>query len=198
MYNKDMPELILASASPQRKTLLAGLGVSFSVIPSGVDESACAEADPGRRALLLSTLKARDVAGKNPEAFVIGCDTLVVAPDGTLLEKPRNENDARNMLQLQSGGVSMVHSGLTVIHKADEWAAVSTSSVHFAALSPQTVDWWMELGQWKDRSGSFQIDGPGQLLIKHIEGDWTGIVGLPVYLLGELLRKAKYPVHDNQ
>lgn len=183
-----MARVILASASPQRKTLLQGLGIPFEVIPSCVDEAAHPEKDPAKRALQLSTLKARDVHAKNPGTVVIGCDTLVVSADGTLLEKPMDEEEARKMLQLQSGKVSLVHSGLTVMDASGkEQLGVSTSSVHFAELSPGQIDWWIQSGNWKDRSGGFQIDGPGQTLIRHIEGDWTSIVGLPVYLLGTML-----------
>ena len=194
--------LILASASPQRKTLLAGLGLVFDVLPSGVEESAFGETDPARRTEMLSTLKARDVAAKSPACIVIGCDTLVVSADGHLLEKPKDADDARRMLRLQSGGTSVVHSGVTVISGVKEYSGVSSSSVTFKTLSKEEEDWWIGTGLWKDRSGAFQIDGPGQLMIERMEGDWSGVVGLPVFLLGELLAKVgmplwkKYITHD--
>src|SRR3989338_68948 len=115
-----MQPLILASASPQRRTLLQGLGISFEVMPSSVDEKSHPEkADPAVRAQILAREKANDVAAKMPGRWVLGCDTLVVAPDGSILEKPSDADDARRMLRLQSGGVSLVHSGLTLI--SPEW-----------------------------------------------------------------------------
>lgn len=184
-------KLILASASPQRSTLLEGIGVQFDVAPSNVDEAECPLEDPIERASVLACLKARDVAGRNSGAFVLGCDTLVVAADGTLLEKPKDEKDARAMIALQCGRTSVVHSGLCLIDpKGKEHVGVSSSSVTFAKLSDARIDEWIASDLWQDRSGSFQIDGRGQLMIEKIEGDWTGVVGLPVFLFGELCRKA--------
>lgn len=184
------PHIILASASPQRKTLLTGLGVIFDVIPSEVDEEAFVHTDPRSRALELAHLKAVDVAARYPESFVIGCDTLVVAHDGTLLEKAVDEADARRMLQLQSGHVSEVHSGLCVINpEGDVSKGISSSEVKFRELSDADRDWWMSTNLWQNRSGSFQIDGLGQLMIEWIRGDWTSIVGLPVYQLGVQARE---------
>lgn len=189
-----MPHLVLASASPQRKTLLAGLGLEFDVVVSEVEESSFAEKDPAKRALFLAQAKAADVAKKHPDAWVIGCDTLVVAPDGTLLEKPVDAKDAARMLRLQSGGTSVVHSGLALRSpQGKEWSDVSSSDVRFRKLSQNDVDWWIKTNMWNGRSGGFQIDGLGQLLIAEICGDWTSIVGLPVYVLGELMRGAEAP-----
>lgn len=183
--------LVLASASPQRRTLLEGLGVEFDVLPSRVDEAACPEQDPAKRAVLLASLKARDVHGSVPAAWIIGCDTLVVSRGGELLEKPQDEQDARRMIALQSGQASLVHSGLSLRSPAgEEWAGLSSSTVRFRPMSERDIDWWIREGFWRGRSGAFQIDGPGQLMIERIEGDWTSIVGLPVFLLGELCRKA--------
>ncbi len=183
--------LILASSSPQRKELLSILAIPFDVLPSTIDEEAYREKDPQKRAQELAVLKAQDVHSRNPHTVVIGCDTLVVAPDGTLLEKPKDETEARAMIRLQSGGVSLVHSGLCVIDaEGNMHADLSTSSVHFAELSEQQIDWWIATNLWQGRSGAFQIDGLGQLMISHIEGDFTSIVGLPMYLLGQLLYRA--------
>lgn len=187
-------ELILASASPQRRVLLEGLGLAFRAQASGVDESACQLADPAERAQVLARLKAEDVFASHPDCWVIGCDTLVVAPDGTLLEKPTDAADARRMLRLQSGGASMVHSGLCLLGPGGEHEGISSSRVLFKALTDEEIEWWITTGEWQDRSGSFQIDGLGQLLIERLEGDWTSVVGLPVFLLGQLMEKAGLPL----
>lgn len=189
-------KIILASASPQRRALLQGLGIPFDVQPSSVDEKSHPEkSDPAARAQVLAREKAQDVAAKRKNRWVLGCDTLVVATDGSILEKPTDAEDARRMLRLQSGSVSVVHSGLTLISPEGKiFEGISSSRVHFKALSDAEVEWWIGTNQWKDRSGSFQIDGLGQLMIEYLEGDWTSVVGLPVFLLGELLRKAGYPL----
>ena len=183
--------LILASASPQRKTLLQEIGVSFQAIPSSIDENACDEENPGKRTEILALLKARDVHASHKNDWVLGCDTLVEAHDGTILEKPVDANDAKRMIALQSGKISHVHSALALISPdGSEHVGLSTSHVRFATLDSKTIDEWTEKGLWKDRSGAFQIDGSGQMLIEHLEGDWTGVVGLPVFLFGQLCTKA--------
>ncbi|MFH0851891.1 MAG: Maf family protein [Candidatus Peregrinibacteria bacterium] len=185
-------ELILASASPQRKQLLAGLNIPFTVCVTGVeDESDHTHADPAERAQFFARLKAERAHTVHPDAWIIGCDTLVTAADATLLEKPGSAEGARAMIRLQSGRTSTVYSGLCVLDPQGEAReGMSLSSVMFKRLSPAEIDWWISTRLWEGRSGSFQIDGPGQLMIERIEGDWAGIVGLPVFLLGELMKQA--------
>jgi septum formation protein len=194
-----MESIILASASPQRKSLLTGLGVQFSVIPSLVNEEACTELNPAARAQLLAREKAREISERHRGQWVIGSDTLVVASTGERLEKPIDEQDARRMLALHSGQTSTVHSGLAVIRPdGATFDGLSSSSVLFRPLTGKDIDWWIQTGLWKDRSGAFQIDGLGQLMIEKIEGDWSSIVGLPVYLLGRLFDEAGTPLNDFQ
>jgi len=191
-----MARIVLASASPQRRQLLSGLGVSFHVDPSGVDELDCTEREPARRAVALARMKAADTACRHPDEYVVGCDTLVVAADGTLLEKPADDDDARRMLKLQSGRPSIVHSGLCIIAPGGGQAeGLSSSTVLFADLSDEDIEWWIRTELWRDRSGSFQIDGPGQLLIERLEGEWASVVGLPVFLLQELFQQLGTSVH---
>jgi len=190
-----MAPIILASASPQRKSLLENIGLSFTVEPSRIQEEECPEHSPRKRAQLLAGLKAHDVAARNPGSWIIGCDTLVVAQDGTLLEKPHDARDATQMLLKLSSALCSVHSAVCLISPTgDAFADISTSIVGFRALSTEDIDWWIASGLWKDRSGSFQIDGPGQLFISRIDGDWTGVVGLPLFLLSELFKRAGQPM----
>lgn len=183
-------KFILASVSPQRRQLLAGIGLDFAVIPSGVDESQFTEQDPAKRAAILARIKAEDVAAKHPDAFVLGADTLVVSADGTLLEKPTDAHDARRMLHLHSGKTSVVHSAICLVTPDGQVKeATSSSKVTFAELSEADIEWWIATNEWQDRSGGFQIDGQGQQLIAYLEGDWTGVVGLPIFALGSLLQK---------
>ncbi len=189
-----MPQhLVLASASPQRKQLLEGLGLTFEVHPSSFDESSCDERSPIERCKHLAAHKAQEVNERFLDSFVIGCDTLVVAENGDLLEKAPDADAARAAITKLSGATCHVHSGLSVFApKQQHYDGVSSSAVTFKKLSEEEIDWWIGTGLWQDRSGSFQIEGPGQLLIEHIEGDWSSIVGLPVYLLGQLLQQAGY------
>lgn len=186
-----MDRLILASASPQRKTLLEGLGLIFDVIPSNVHEPAHPELSPAKRSQELALMKAQEVAARHPDCWIIGCDTLVESADGDLLEKPADADEARAMIKLQSGRTSIVHSALVLIDPlGNVHSGLSSSRVTFKTLSEKDIEWWMHTDQWRDRSGSFQIDGQGQLMIENIEGDWTSVVGLPVFLLGQLCEEA--------
>jgi septum formation protein len=193
-YHPAMHEpLILASRSPQRQRLLDGIGVPFVVVPSQVNEEACTIADPKERAQVLAREKAEEVAERHRGRWVLGCDTLVVAPDGMLLEKPADAMEAESMLRLQSGGTSAVHSAIALIDAAGVlYDGVQSSSVRFRTLSEDDIAWWLATGLWEDRSGAFQIDGKGQLMIEEMTGDWTGVVGLPMFLLGRLMEKAGY------
>jgi len=188
-------DLVLASASPQRETLLEGLGLAFRVVvPEGLDEQVHPEQSPEKRALELARLKAEHVAKEVKDAWIIGCDTLVVSPDGELFEKPQDAAEARRMIAAQSGRTSVVHSGLCLVAPdGKHFEGLSSSSVRFKKLSDEEVEWWIANRQWQGRSGSFQIDGLGQLMIEAITGDWTSIVGFPVFLFGELCRKARAP-----
>ncbi len=117
---------------------------------------------------------------------------MVVSETGALLEKPVDQNDARRMMVEHSGTKSIVHSAICLIEpsgKAHE--ALDSSILLFKKLSDDDIDWWIESNLWKDRSGAFQIEGKGQLIIEKLEGDWSGVVGLPLYLLGKLMEKAK-------
>jgi septum formation protein len=189
-----MERLILASASPQRRTLLEGLNIVFDVIPSNVHEPAHPELSPAKRAQELALLKAQEVASRHPNCWIIGCDTLVESADGDLLEKPGDANEARKMIRLQSGRTSLVHSALVLIDPQGKvFSGLSSSRVTFRELTDADIEWWIHTDQWRDRSGSFQIDGQGQLMIENLEGDWTSVVGLPVFLLGQLCQEAKAP-----
>ena len=111
---------ILASQSPQRREILDRLGVSFKVISPPFDESSVHEKNPIKRASLLAEGKAASVAKDYPDEWVIGVDTLVVAENGELLEKPVDEADARRMLLLHSGKTSLVHSALCLLMRCHD------------------------------------------------------------------------------
>lgn len=192
-----MERIILASGSPTRKLLLGQLGVSFEIKPSDIDEDGHTEEDPATRALHLAVLKAEKCHRENPGAWIIGCDTLVVAHDGMRLEKPVDAEDERRMLRLHSGHCSLVHSGLCVIAPdGSVQQGIQTTKVYFKELSDDEIDALIANEYfWRGRSGGFEIDGPGQLLIERIDGDWTSVMGLPVFLLGQLFAKAGRPLH---
>lgn len=189
--------LILGSASPGRAMIFRRLGLPFEVVPSTVDELAIPESVPSRRAQLLARLKAEDVAARHPDDTVIGCDSVVETATGELLEKPADAADAARMIRQLSGRTAHCHSGMCVIRGGKSAVGLCTTAVTFAELSDDMVAWWVAQGGWEGCAGAFQIEGRCQLLISKIEGDFTSVVGLPVFVLGTLLREVGYPLWED-
>ena len=185
--------VLLASASPHRKILLERLGLPFVVEQSAVDEEAYPERDPVLRATNLARLKAEDRARCHPDHWIIGCDTLVVASDSLLLEKPDGAAEAASMLRRQSSATSVVHSAVCIVGPDGRThEGISSSRVTFRTLTEADISWWIGTNLWEGRAGGFQLDGLGQTLIERLEGDWTGVVGLPVFLLTSLFDRAGF------
>ncbi len=191
-----IPSLILGSASPGRAMIFKRLGLQFQVDPSRIDEESVVEPVPSRRAELLAKLKAEDVAARHPDAVVIGCDSVVETASGVLLEKPVDAADAKRMLELLSGKSALCHSGMCVVGMGKTAVGLCTTEVTFCPLTPQMIDWWIAQGGWQGCAGAFQIEGRCQLIISRIKGDFTSVVGLPVYVLGQLLREVGYPLWE--
>jgi septum formation protein len=166
--------ILLASRSPQRRALLAALGVPFRVAVSRVAEGADAEAN--------ALAKARDVAarvGVPPGGAVLGADTEVLV-DGRALGKPADREQAGEMLRLLSGRVHEVHSAIALVGEHRERRALAVARVRFRALPPTAVEWYLGTGEWRERAGGYAIQGAGAALVERVEGDYTAIVGLPV------------------
>ncbi|ADL07504.1 Maf family protein [Thermosediminibacter oceani] len=181
-------KLILASASPRRRELLAQLGLDFKVIPSGIDETSLTAGPPELVAVRLAEQKAADVAMRAGEGIVIGADTIVVVDD-SILGKPKDENDARKMLTRLSGRWHRVYTGIAVIHTASggKISDYEESRVKFKKLSPREIENYIKTGEPMDKAGGYGIQGKGALLVEKIEGCYYNIVGLPLFKLGAML-----------
>lgn len=193
---------ILASQSPQRREILDKLGIQFEVIPSDFDESTITECDPAKRAELLAEAKAKEVAAKHPDRWVIGVDTLVVSEDGQLLEKPIDADDARRMLKLHSGRTSVVHSGICLISQKSKGKSqkrhISSAYVTFRDLTDEIIEDWVQSDLWQERSGAFQIELPNVRSSEEIEnhplicglnGEFETVVGFPIKSFEEIIRQ---------
>lgn len=181
-------KIILASQSPQRKNILEDLGVVFEVVPSGFEEIMPLDPDPYILAREFALEKARDVARKYPENWVLGVDTIVVAEDGEILIKPVDADDARRIVRKLSNSVQIVVSGIALVKGEKELAQEDRTEVHFREITEQEIEAWIESGLWEGRSGAFQIDGLGGVFVKKIVGDFYNVVGLPVYRFGKMLQ----------
>ena len=173
-----MRKIILASASPRRRELLEQIGVSFEVCPSKGKEQT-AETDPGAMVEELSLEKCLEVfSGMDQDCIVIGADT-VVALDGKILGKPKDEEDAKRMLRMLSGKKHIVLSGYTIINKKYEISKTIKSIVYFNELNEEQIEEYIDKFKPLDKAGAYGIqdDYP---LIHHIEGSYYNVMGLPI------------------
>jgi len=171
--------VVLASGSPQRREILAKLGVEFEVVVSGVDE--LSGGDPDFEVLENARLKARAVAA-GTDSTVIACDTDVVL-DGKALGKPQSEVEAREYLDRMSGRAHQVLSGLVILDGGEERSGLERTSVFFKPLSEAEKDRYVRFGEWEGRSGGYAIQTLGSTLVERVEGSVSNVVGLPVGLL---------------
>lgn len=174
--------LVLASASPRRRELLAQAGVAPDLIdPADVDETPLKAETPPRAAARLAFDKARAGAARRPGAFVIGADT-VVAVGRRLLGKPADEAEARAMLNLLSGRSHRVHTGVSVI-APDGRAAhrVGEARVAYKRLSAPELEGLIACGEWRGAAGAYRIQGLGGAYVTGLVGSYTAVVGLPLY-----------------
>jgi septum formation protein len=176
--------LVLASRSPQRRAILERLGVRFVVRPSEVAE--LAEGDPGEVAVENALRKARAVVEADaPPALVLGVDTLV-ALDGRVYGKPKDEAHARETLRALSGSTHTVLSGVALIESGQERTALAATEVVFRTLDDGLIDWYVALGEWRERAGGYGIQGAGAALVREVRGDYENVVGLPLATLLDL------------
>lgn len=178
------PQLVLASASPNRLRLLEHVGVHPVVRPSNIDESAAQGETPDVLVERLAVGKANAVAeGKH---LFVGADTLVVA-DGKALGKPAGPEEARDMLERLSGREHRVVSGVAVMCNGATQSSVTSTSVQFRELAADEIAWYVELAEWQGKAGAYAIQGAGGLLIGGVRGDYHNVVGLPLTELDRLL-----------
>lgn len=177
--------LILASASPRRRELLATITPDFEVRTSGVDESPFAALAPEEAVQALSRAKAAPFA--KPGDVVIAADTIVVM-DGEILGKPKDEDDAFEMLTRLSGRRHTVMTGVTIAaqDKADTFC--QKTGVWFYPLTGDEIRAYIKSGEPMDKAGAYGIQGKGRLFVEKIDGDFYNVVGLPVALLNRRLR----------
>lgn len=179
-------KFILASASPRRKELLSGCGYEYEVCPADIDENIEEFADPKVACEILSRRKALAVLENNPDAVVLGSDTIVVIDD-KILGKPKDREDGKKMLKMLSGRTHQVYTGLCVCSKDKTRSLVSKADVSFYELSNETIEGYINTGEPMDKAGAYGIQGTGSILVKSISGDYFTIVGLPIAKASRLL-----------
>lgn len=185
------PRLVLASQSPRRRELLEQLGVAFEIVPAHADEALLPGESARDYVLRVARDKARAVAGE----VVLAADTAVVLR-GEVLGKPADPADARRMLAALSGTSHEVLTAVCVRRAggADpvELDAVVSTSVRFAPLSPEQVEWYVATGEPLDKAGAYAIQGAGGAFVEAVEGSVSNVVGLPLPQTTDLLRRVGF------
>lgn len=183
-----MNKIILASASPRRKDLLSKITTHFDIIPSDAEETYPDSLNVMDVSLYLSNIKAKDIHNKYPNDIVIGSDTTVIIGD-TLLGKPKSKDEAKKMLSSLSNNYHFVVSGVTIYNKDEIHQINSISKVFFRNLTEIEIDEYLENDEYKDKAGSYAIQGIASKFIDHIEGDYDTIVGFPTSEVKKVLEK---------
>lgn len=188
MRDHAEPTFILASSSPRRQELLAGLGIEFRIDPSTEEETYEEGTPPHEIVKILSLRKAKSVAAKYERGLIIGADTIVVYED-EVLGKPRNRDDAFAMLSKLQGKAHTVFSGIAFVDAGNGSSKVSYSStkVTMKPLSPDQINRYIATGEPNDKAGAYAIQGFGATIIEKIDGDYFTVVGLPLSLLSDML-----------
>jgi septum formation protein len=176
-------QLVLASASPQRRAILERLGVRFTVRPAHVQE--LSSGDDAPQLSIENARRKAHAAHARSEELVLACDTLV-SLDGVVYGKPADERGARSRRRALGGATHEVHSGLVLLGAGGEQAATSRTAVTFRELSEDLLSWYLATGEWRGRAGGYAIQGAGAALVRSVEGDYENVVGLPLATLLDL------------
>jgi septum formation protein len=195
-----IPRLILASASPRRRELLAQAGFVFDVIPAHIPEEPRPGEDPEAYVMRLAREKAEAVfdgqveegqreegtEGQRDGIVVLGADTTVTL-DGHILEKPCDADDAKRMLRILSGRTHLVITGVAVVDSNGIRVAAETTAVWFAELTEDEIAEYVATGEPMDKAGAYGIQGRAAKWIPRIEGCYFNVVGLPLALVSSML-----------
>ena len=182
-------EIILASASPRRREILKNTKLKFEVQKSDIEEVFLENESPESMVVRLAYEKAFDVVENNRDKLVIGADTIVVLGD-EVLGKPKDEEEAFDMIQKLSNKTHRVITGISLIHlkKGIVVNDYQISYVTFKDLSEDSIKDYINTKESLDKAGGYGIQGYGALLVDSIQGDYFNIVGLPISKLSDLLR----------
>lgn len=179
-----MVPVVLASASPRRRDLLALLGLTFEVAPADVDESWRNGEPPAEHAERLAREKA--AVAERPGAVTIAADTIVVVDDD-ILGKPRDAAEAERMLARLAGREHVVFTAIAVAYAGKTVSGVEATRVRFRPLDAGQITAYVATGEPLDKAGAYGIQGFGAVLVERIEGDYFTVMGLGLARLAGLL-----------
>lgn len=181
-------KVILASASPRRRELLCKVFSEFEVIPTEVEEIV-PEGTPARlQSEYLAMIKARPLALRFPEALVIGSDTTVIVDD-QVLGKPKDVEDAKQMLRSLSGRTHVVCTGVCLFYKGREMRFTESTEVEFYPMTEEEIASYVATGDPMDKAGAYGIQSGAGIFIKGIRGDYDTVMGLPAARIYQEIKK---------
>ncbi|MGB0631392.1 MAG: Maf family protein [Alphaproteobacteria bacterium] len=185
--------LVLASASPRRRELLAQIGlVPDEIKPADIDETPIRGEQPGPLAKRLCRAKGEAVAATGADGWILSADT-VVGLGRRILGKPEDETEARKFLGLLSGRRHRVFGGITVIApNAGPVTRLVTTSVTFKRLERAEIDRYIDSGEWQGKAGGYAIQGAAGAFVRGLNGSYFNVVGLPLYETLSLLQGSGY------
>ena len=193
-------KLILASASPRRKELLAKTGLAFDIIPAKGEEM-ITKTIPADVVMELSLQKAKEIADQQEgDCIVIGSDTVVAKGD-TIMGKPRDEADAFRMLDMISDDCHQVYTGVTMIRTGEKAEVISfaeKTDVYLYPISEADINAYIASGDPMDKAGAYGIQGDFAVHVKGIEGDYYNVVGLPIGRVYQELKKWMQALKDTE
>ena len=194
MPEKYPAPVILASASPRRRQLMSEAGYEFTIVLPEVDESAFSveNADPVEYAKRLALAKAKSVARKHPDSFVIGADTIVDFR-GRIIGKAADAEEAEQITRKLFSAPHKVITGIAIVRLSDGTELVKSDSttVYPRKMTAEQIADHIKGGSWRDKAGAYAIQETGDEFVEKIEGSLTNVMGLPMELLESLLAKLK-------
>jgi len=185
------PQFYLASASPRRRQLLEQLGLRFEVVVADVDESPNAGETPRDYVLRVARAKATAAAGRlgAPRLPVLAADTAVVLDD-LILGKPKDREEGLKMLARLAGRGHQVSSAVALWNRGSVKTVLSESQVRFRAIDAAEAAAYWDSGEPRDKAGGYGIQGLGAVFVEHLEGSYSGVMGLPLAETAALLKEA--------
>lgn len=184
-------KFVLASGSPRRRELLAGIGLPFEVMVSDLEE----RMEEGERVDAyverLAFDKASAIARRVPDNWVLAADTVVYV-DGVVLEKPLSRSDAIRMLSTIAGREHIVYTGVALRNLEQDYAdtRVLASKVRMIPLTNKEIEWYVDTGEPMDKAGAYAIQGIGAMFIESVDGSYSNVVGLPLSEVFAMLKRA--------
>lgn len=172
--------MILASKSPSRRKILSDFGYSFSVEPSDFEEIFDSSMTASQNAIRLAEGKAYEVFAKFPQENVFGMDSIMIDPNGKLLEKPINREDAKKMMQTRSGKIEILISALCLLTPEKKFSQSEETLIYWKDFSDQDIERILDTNEWEGKCGGIAIEGFTGLFIKRIDGNYQNVMGFPL------------------